>query len=347
MIAERLLAFTLLGAGWVLWLLLALSVLSVAVMVERAIYFGSRRMSALFPRLLELCLKGDLKAAAALATSDSMEAEVVRAAAVASPGGNLAVEKAVQSTIDRRRLEYEKWLFVLGTLGNNAPFIGLFGTVLGIIRAFADLAAPTRAPAAARLVRDGGHLGGAGGHRGGPVRGHSRGARLQHLPAAFEARDRPLQRAGQRHRLRPARPQRGRMMAGGAGDSDDESITGINVTPLVDVALVLLIIFMVTASYIVKETIEVELPRAAHGGETVQKTFAVLVTREGKAYLNGVPVDDAALSNTFGGGALAATTSRRCLLEWLASPTDPGKWWWGPANVASLEAMGKLPGVTM
>ncbi|HET7784947.1 MAG TPA: MotA/TolQ/ExbB proton channel family protein [Myxococcales bacterium] len=144
MITERLLAFTLLGAGWVLWLLLALSVLSVAVMVERAIYFGSRRMSAVFPRLLDLCLKGDLKEAAALATSDSMEAEVVRAAAVASPGGNAAVEKAVQSTIDRRRLEYEKWLFVLGTLGNNAPFIGLFGTVLGIIRAFADLAAANK-----------------------------------------------------------------------------------------------------------------------------------------------------------------------------------------------------------
>ena len=43
----------------------------------------------------------------------------------------------MQSTIDRRRLEYEQWLFVLGTLGNNAPFIGLFGTVLGIIKAFA------------------------------------------------------------------------------------------------------------------------------------------------------------------------------------------------------------------
>jgi len=89
-------------------------------------------------------------------------------------------------------------------------------------------------------------------------------------------------------------------MAGGAGDSDDEAITGINVTPLVDVALVLLIIFMVTASYIVKETIEVELPRAAHGGETVQKTFALLMTREGKTYLNGVPVDDAALVREVG-----------------------------------------------
>jgi len=52
---------------------------------------------------------------------------------------------------------------------------------------------------------------------------------------------------------------------------------------------------MVTASYIVKETIEVELPRAAHGGETVQKTFALLVTREGQTFLNGVPVDDQSL----------------------------------------------------
>jgi len=84
-------------------------------------------------------------------------------------------------------------------------------------------------------------------------------------------------------------------MAGGAADNDDEGINGINVTPLVDITLVLLIIFMVTASYIVKETIEVELPRAAHGGETVQKTFAVLVTRDGKMFLNGVPVDDGAL----------------------------------------------------
>ncbi|HXL39276.1 MAG TPA: biopolymer transporter ExbD [Myxococcales bacterium] len=84
-------------------------------------------------------------------------------------------------------------------------------------------------------------------------------------------------------------------MAGGAADNDEEGITGINVTPLVDITLVLLIIFMVTASYIVKETIEVELPRAAHGGETVQKTFAVLVTRDGRTFLNGVPVDDGAL----------------------------------------------------
>jgi biopolymer transport protein TolR len=81
----------------------------------------------------------------------------------------------------------------------------------------------------------------------------------------------------------------------GQGQDDEDSITGINVTPLVDITLVLLIIFMVTATYIVKQTIEVELPRAAHGGETVNKTFALVVTKEGKAYLNGAETDDVGL----------------------------------------------------
>ena len=84
-------------------------------------------------------------------------------------------------------------------------------------------------------------------------------------------------------------------MAGGQGDNDDDGINGINVTPLVDVTLVLLIVFMVTATYIVKETIEVELPRAAHGGETLQKTFALSIAKDGKVYLNGVEQDDAGL----------------------------------------------------
>jgi len=152
MIEQRLLAFTLLGAGWVLWLLVALSVLSVTVMLERALYFGQRRMSKRFPEILRLCQDGSLDKAAQLAGGDAMEAEVVRVAARAAPSGQEAVEKAVASTIDRRRLEYERWLFVLGTLGNNAPFIGLFGTVLGIIRAFADLAAHPAAVAGASTV---------------------------------------------------------------------------------------------------------------------------------------------------------------------------------------------------
>ena len=68
---------------------------------------------------------------------------------------------------------------------------------------------------------------------------------------------------------------------------DDEMISGINVTPLVDITLVLLIIFMVTATYIVRETIEVELPRAASGGETVGTTLALVLDREGRLFLDG------------------------------------------------------------
>lgn len=81
----------------------------------------------------------------------------------------------------------------------------------------------------------------------------------------------------------------------GTQHEDDEMISGINVTPLVDITLVLLIIFMVTATYIVKETVEVELPRAAHGGETVQRTLSVIVTRDGELFVDGTKVDEAAL----------------------------------------------------
>ena len=61
-------------------------------------------------------------------------------------------------------------------------------------------------------------------------------------------------------------------------------------TPLVDITLVLLIIFMVTASYIVKEAIEVDLPRAASGGETVGPTLAFAIDRSGALFLDGQPV---------------------------------------------------------
>ena len=155
MIEQRLLAFALLGARWVLWLLVGLSVLSVTVMLERGLYFGQRRMSKRFPELLRLCQDGSLDKAAQVAEGDAMEAEVVRVAARVAGSGQQAVEKAVASTIDRRRLEYERWLFVLGTLGNNAPFIGLLGTVLGIMSAFADLAAHPAASAGASTVMAG------------------------------------------------------------------------------------------------------------------------------------------------------------------------------------------------
>ena len=141
MIADKLLAFTLLGAGWVLWVLTGISLLSVSVIIERAVYFARRRASGSYPQLLALAQAGHLDEAAQIADGDSMEAAIARVAAQTAASGHQAVERAIASTMERRRLQYEKGLFILGTLGNNAPFIGLFGTVLGIIRAFADLSA--------------------------------------------------------------------------------------------------------------------------------------------------------------------------------------------------------------
>jgi len=79
---------------------------------------------------------------------------------------------------------------------------------------------------------------------------------------------------------------------GGSTEGDEEMISGINVTPLVDITLVLLIIFMVTATYIVKEAIEVQLPRAAHAGEATGTTVALVLTKDGDLYLDGVKVGE-------------------------------------------------------
>ena len=72
-------------------------------------------------------------------------------------------------------------------------------------------------------------------------------------------------------------------------DSDDE-ITGINVTPLVDIVLVLLVIFMMTASFIVAPAIHVDLPKAASGEETPQSTLSLVLTKDGALYLNNTLV---------------------------------------------------------
>jgi len=80
-------------------------------------------------------------------------------------------------------------------------------------------------------------------------------------------------------------------MAANVSEDEDE-ISGINVTPLVDIVLVLLIIFMVTANFIVRETVEVDLPRAAHGGETVQGLVNVVVDKDGKTFFDGTEVTE-------------------------------------------------------
>jgi biopolymer transport protein ExbD len=83
-------------------------------------------------------------------------------------------------------------------------------------------------------------------------------------------------------------------MAGGARQEDEELITAINVTPLVDIVLVLLIVLMVTSSYLVNKSINVELPKAATG-EASSPTMSISLDMEGKLYLDGIAIDQDAL----------------------------------------------------
>lgn len=81
-------------------------------------------------------------------------------------------------------------------------------------------------------------------------------------------------------------------MAGGAGDGDEDMIAGINVTPLVDVVLVLLIILMVTAQYAAeKDTIPMDLPQASSGDTAVPTTLSVSIDKDGKYFINAEPLD--------------------------------------------------------
>jgi biopolymer transport protein ExbD len=79
-----------------------------------------------------------------------------------------------------------------------------------------------------------------------------------------------------------------------ANQDADEEITGINVTPLVDVVLVLLVVLMVTAGYIASQAIPVDLPNAATG-ETLPQTLTLSIDAGGKVYADGQPVADGEL----------------------------------------------------
>jgi biopolymer transport protein ExbD len=83
-------------------------------------------------------------------------------------------------------------------------------------------------------------------------------------------------------------------MAGSANSDDDEIISAINVTPLVDIVLVLLIVLMVTSSYLVNKSINVELPKASTG-EATNPTLSISLDVAGKLYLDGQVTDEAAL----------------------------------------------------
>jgi len=156
MLTNLLQGFTLLGEEWVLWILIVLSVISIAVMFERLIFFLGNSLGGV-DELAQRLAAGDVEfARKAIEGKRGISAAVVRDALNATQKGPEAVDEVIASTMARERLRYDSWLSILGTLGNNAPFIGLFGTVLGIIRAFHDLAnTPANAKGGASVVMSG------------------------------------------------------------------------------------------------------------------------------------------------------------------------------------------------
>jgi len=142
MLLQKLVFVAQLGASVVLYVLMGLSVLSIGVIFERWFYFRRRRIDiAAATDALQASLRaGNVdQAAAALKKSKSLEAEIVCEALQWYRAGAGAVEQILSKAIRQRRKGFEAGLLFLGTLGNNAPFIGLFGTVLGIVTAFREL----------------------------------------------------------------------------------------------------------------------------------------------------------------------------------------------------------------
>jgi len=141
-LVQRLLSLPVFRSEWVLWLLLGLSLLSVAVMVERWFFYRRRKLDfdAVKGEFSKLLDKGDFDAAAKLlAKYDCLETNVTLAGLRGYDKGPESVEELIAGALSRGKTEYERRLSILATLASNSPFIGLFGTVLGIIRSFKEM----------------------------------------------------------------------------------------------------------------------------------------------------------------------------------------------------------------
>ena len=147
MLEEKMFAFAMLGSEWVLWLLVLLSAACVTVAIERTLFLRQNRTPLdKLQRTLSGFLEGDSKDvfSSNLQNLNGIEANVLQSGLKAyERGGQTAAENAITGQMVFERTRLDKGIIIIGTTGSNAPFLGLFGTVLGIIKAFADLATQT------------------------------------------------------------------------------------------------------------------------------------------------------------------------------------------------------------
>ena len=129
------------GAEWVLWLLLGLAVASIAVSIERTLFLWQNRVpvAQLQAKLLAALDLGPAEALALLTPYSGMAAQVVIAGVREMDRGPEAVSEVIAAATASQKARYERFLLFLSSLGANAPFVGLLGTVIGILGAFANL----------------------------------------------------------------------------------------------------------------------------------------------------------------------------------------------------------------
>jgi biopolymer transport protein ExbB len=143
------------GTAWVLWILVSLSVAALGVMLDRARVFWVQRDD--FPTLVRAIHyalgQGDIEGARRrLLTSPSAEAAVGLAGLDNWSRGTPAAREAMAAASGLQRARMEKRLLFLGTVGNNAPFVGLLGTVIGVVGAFQELGDSTLSSSSGALA---------------------------------------------------------------------------------------------------------------------------------------------------------------------------------------------------
>lgn len=143
------------GGEWIMVVLLGLSTISIGVVLERLVHFARNHdnLERLQEKLSEHLHQDDVEGAKALLRqSPAAGARISLKALLVADQGPASMDEVILGARALEKLRMERGLAFLGTLGNNAPFIGLFGTVLGIIRAFRDLAENTAESSTAVLA---------------------------------------------------------------------------------------------------------------------------------------------------------------------------------------------------
>jgi len=147
MLTQKLLGLALAGTEWIIWLLLLLSVYSVGRILEGIIVLRRKSGNAeLLKNRIDTALRKESGGGieTILRNDSSSAAKVCLQTIQIMKGMGLDFEDSLSVALSQERLNLEKPITILGTLGSNAPFVGLLGTVLGIIHAFHSLAENTK-----------------------------------------------------------------------------------------------------------------------------------------------------------------------------------------------------------